>query len=81
MTHVINVTGHKIEAGCLIEAGSNFHATVQVQASKAVGLVRAVGYVFDESFSTQVAAMEAAEKFGSVSSRPSRPQAGDVPTV
>jgi len=76
MGHVINVGAHEIEAGCIAEGGS-YHPTVTVRTNKALGAVRCVGYVFDESFPTQIAAMAAAEKLAlKASEHPDRHLAG-----
>jgi len=52
----------EIEAGWIIEAGA-YRATVMVRAGPNARTVRAVGYIFEEVFSTQEAATKAAEKF------------------
>lgn len=76
MTAVIAFQGHEIEASFVMEQGA-FRATVMVRPNKAVGQVRAVGYIFEERFATHVEAMHSAQRLAlSASMHPDRHLAG-----
>lgn len=76
MASVIRVGDHEIETGCTPEGG-RFHPTVMVRTNKAKGEVRAVGYVFEQSFATQGEALREAESLAEQAAKyPDRHLAG-----